>query len=177
MPDDTAALSERLARMTVRVTSPDRRVRVELRRRSAAVSFASTSAYAEYRDATVLAAQVSTALTSAYAAADQARRRIVEQHPRLRVSDEPHWDPRRRRLHEERDLLEGRGESPGGYVRVTTTGLRAWDVHVVAGTLQRLNAGRFCAEVNTAVAEAVRSHAEAVYRLKVKYLGRVGVRR
>ena len=170
MPD----LATLLARMTVRVTSPDGRVRAELRGRKVAVSFASAEAYASYRDATVLAAQVSTALTSAYAAAERGRRRLVAEYTSLHVEDGPHWDPSRRRLHEERDALRASGESARGRVRVTTVGLRDWTVAVAPGTLQRMDAARFLAELAAALADAQRAHAEALYELKSAHLGRVG---
>ncbi|MEV0649201.1 hypothetical protein AB0I28_28495 [Phytomonospora sp. NPDC050363] len=170
MPD----LADILDRMTVRVTSPDKRVRAELRRRAVTVSFASPDAYGAYRDATALAGQVAATITSAVAAADRARRQLVAQHTGLRIDDEPHWDPGRRRLRERRDRIEVQGESPGGVVRITTVGLREWRVHVVAGTLQRLNSARFCAELNGAIADVHRAHAEAVYELKSAELGRVG---
>jgi len=170
MPD----LAALLARMTVRVTSPDGRVRAELRGRRVAVSFASAEAYSGYRDATVLASQVSAVLTSAYAAADRGRRRLVDEHTSLHVEDGPHWDPGRRRLHEEWDALQAVGESSGGRVRVTVVGLREWRVAIVAGTLQRLNAARFLGELDAAVSDARRAYAEALYDLKTAHLGRLG---
>lgn len=172
MPD----LADLLARMTIRVTSPDGRVRAELRGRKVAVSFASAEAeaYDGYRDATVLASQVSTVLTSAHAAAERGRRRLVDEHTSLHVEEGPHWDPQRRRLHEERDALAATGESTRGRVRVTTVGLREWRVGITAGTLQRLDAAGFLAELASAIAEAQRAHAEALYDLKTAHLGRVG---
>lgn len=159
-----------LARMTVRVLSPDRRIRAEIRSRAPArVSFATPDAFRSYRDTAALAAQLSEVISSAAAGAERGRTMLMSEHTRLTPVTDSHWDGRMRRFQQSAASLSTEGISPRRVVRVTTVGPLRWRVHVVPGSTGRFDGSSFCAEVNAAVAEAARLHAEALYALRREF--------
>ena len=164
---DLPPLATLLARMTVRALSPDRLIRAEIRARAAArVAITAPDPLASYRDTTALATQLSAAVSSAAAAADKGRAMLIAQHTRLAPVGDSHWDGRVRRFQQSAASLSAEGVSPRKVVRVTTTGPLEWRVHVVPGSSSRLDSAAFCGEVNAAIAEAARRHAEALYALR-----------
>ncbi|HZE41864.1 MAG TPA: hypothetical protein VE172_23950 [Stackebrandtia sp.] len=161
--------------MTVRAQSPDKRIRAMLRGRGLpTVSFASPDGYAQYRDVESLASQVSTAIERVMAGVDQGRRALIREKTHLSTAEGPHWDASRRRMHEELRDLKSWGESVKGVVRVETVGLRAWRVRIRPGSLERLKAGEFLREVNSAIAVAEHAHRVNEHEVKAKYLGSFG---
>lgn len=167
MPD----LPTSLARMTVTVASPDGRVRVEATARASRVSFTSPGAHREYRDAAGLSAQMSAALNAAAGGLAKGRGMLLARHPRLRPVDAA--DGAAERYRDAEASLSVEGVSPKRLARARLTG-ETWEVQVVPGAAERLGAAALAAEVNGAVAEAVRLRAEARYELKSAAFGRVG---
>lgn len=168
--------ARKLDEMTVRAKSPDGRVLGELRGgRQIEVGFADEEAYWEYGDEAELADQLTAVLSGLMSGRRQGREALVREATGREPGDGRHWNARRRRFRDERDLILARGVSHDRWAQVESVGLLDWKVSIAQGALEQLDGDSLCAEVQVAFAEMWEDHAEELYLLKQEVYGEAEV--
>ena len=166
--------TERLSRMTIRVLSPDCRMKATLHpARQLDFKFV-PDAFSQYRQnpEPVLERQLVAVATRLWTGYQRGFTTLLSEAP-----GEPPAPPRsttaaadlepdRRRFRDSCARIVGLGEGLGGLIKVTTTGLVRWDFSIRRGTLDRTNESTFRRELLAAAQPALDGYFKQVRELK-----------
>lgn len=164
-------LAERLAALTVSVSSPDGNIQARSRAGELAEITFSPEAYPRYGE-TELAHQLARTATLLYVGHERAVQQTMEEVGLRRATDPAHArDESQRRFLEAVQKISVTGSGSRELVTFEIAGMASWQCWVAAGTLQQLPEWEFIAEV-TEAARAVlqRTSLEKAY-LKNEFFG------
>ncbi|HIV59290.1 MAG TPA: hypothetical protein H9902_15190 [Candidatus Stackebrandtia faecavium] len=133
-------------------------------------SFADEDAYYEYDSEASLSAQLSMLVNRLFDARVAAQQSIIEDSPRLQISEANHWDARTREFRAERAKIYAAGISPRQYVEITSAGLKDIQVTVTNSAFDELNDSGFISELEAAVSDLLHDWRDQVCELKRKHL-------
>lgn len=143
---DHGELADRLDRMIVRATTPDRSVTAELRGTDdIRIEFAA-GCYRRAAEAD-LERRLAQLGRATWAAREKGYRAAVEAEGGRVLGREQATDPLDRRWYDGLDSLVAEGGSSDGSVRATVRGMREWRVTIRPGTLRTLHEDQFAARV------------------------------
>ena len=164
-------VGERLKAMQVSVTSPDNKIRGILHGQSDISMEFRPDSYRQYRERDLehQCAQLATLVWTGYRRGYEKVIRDAGMTPILEPNDQ--WDKTKKRYHEIRRQIEGKGTSLGGHVRVKTQALLRWQIRIADGTLETLDEKEFTREILSAVAVAIKDYRFAASAMRKKYFG------
>jgi len=149
-------VADRLAALTVRVSSPDTNIQATARAgRIASIHFRPGS-YTGYTE-NVLASQIARTATLLFVGHERGVSQIMEKAGLRRRKDPAQaLDEAERRYLERAFAIEADGTGPQKLVRLRTVGMMKWECRIEPGTLKRLAEDRFLNELTAAGSAVLR---------------------
>lgn len=164
-------LADRLDRMSVRVTSPDRSLAAELQGRTTVHLTLAPGVYRRIREPD-LADRLATVARLLWAARMKVYYQALSEALDERITAEARpVSPRDVNYHTARDQVLAEGRSFDGRFQVSVQGMRHWTVHIAAGTLGVLGEDQFTEAVSQAAAELIQDQQVKIRELKRQCYG------
>lgn len=149
-------VADRLAALTVRVSSPDANIQATARAGSIASVHFRPGAYAGYTE-NVLEYQIARTATLLFVGHERGVAQIMaEAGLRRRKDPAQALDEAERRYLERVFVIPADGTGPQKLVRLRTVGMMKWECHIEPGTLRRLSEDRFLGELTVAGSAVLR---------------------